>query len=1247
MVDDECNFDNSKGGINRLVFLHCSVTFVDINDIDEWCFYAKQGLLFITNDLIGEKPVGDWSMRILSSCSLEQAINKDNIVEFQDANADLVNFTEYLFWNFMMKNYKNYQFGYIKCDGTFSGFVRPFGFKVERITSDNNKDIDYWKGSVRWRSIYELVPVLIPDLVSTILDCEKLYDENAISQIPVECLSFGIVSSIANAITANGNDGSITITKVVGATTVEYSIDGGISWTLNPSFQGLAPGTYTVIARDFDRTQCVSEVTYNLINGCLTNPTFGVTYQKFDASGLSKGKIKLFITGGTGQFEIIVNGNIVAPENLEQIGQDGYYLLGNLEGGLYHIVVKDKIYLCSQTFDITLIDLCDPFVKVSNPVVVGSGAYNTGSITLPSGAVTGGTSPYSISIDNINYYAQLTNGDLVIENLPPDIYNVIVKDSNGCKLTYPAIEVVDLCASFDFVSVVPTGTGTFTSVGYITITATGGSGGVGNYLYSIEDVDASYQSSNVLSDLSLGTYTVWIKDKILGCKKSKSNITIVNICPALTLGNISIEGSGALNTGSITIGSYAGTINPVEYSKDGIIWQASNVLDNLAPGTYTVYVRDKLTLCVASLSGNFVENLCDLIWQGAIIVDAGSNNLGQITINVPVGGSGNYVYSIDGGNTYLPTNVFTTVSAGDYPVYIKDTDTQCVITQIVTVANACSTFTIDLVNIIPAGTEPIGEVIIHASGSSNNPANYEYSIDGGNTYQASNIFTDLPAGDINIAVHDTSNGCVTYNNDYTVHNMCEDLEMTISKTGAGINPTGSINVVSITGYATTPDIKYTISSPDQTFGPQSSPLFPNLLPNTWIVLAEDSISGCNISKTVVVPNICDQLAINAVPTPSGTTINTGTINIIAQGGSGSYLYSIDNGTTLTNATGMFTNVGIGTYSIIVADTFTGCQVAGSVTVPSICTTLQIANVGKLDSGTVPSGQIYAISVVNGSGDYDFTVDATTQTNNPIFTGLSQGPHLLTVKDNVNGCTTYTNVTIGNICTTFNFEVEPTGSGPNPSGQVSVTNVTGDQASGDYTYIYNGNPSLIDFETGLPQGTTSVIVTDNITGCSRHKNVTIGNICPSLVFSEFIIGSGAAPTGQVTIVGVNGGSGTYTYSIDALAPQASNSFNAVGQGSHIIRVIDGITGCITDHVINVPSICNLVITSVDSTTPGTIVINTVTGNISNYANLEYGLNNLSTPQPSNTFAGLSAGTYTVFVRDTVTQCTAFKSNIIVN
>ena len=124
------------------------------------------------------------------------------------------------------------------------------------------------------------------------------------------------------------------------------------------------------------------------------------------------------------------------------------------------------------------------------------------------------------------------------------------------------------------------------SDGQISISAWGGTG---TLQYSADN-GATFQTSNVISGLSAGTYQVVVKDAN-GCMGTSSitlrapspvSGTIVAQTPTLFLGT---------NKGTATIAG-AGGVGLYYYSIDGGAFQWSGTFTNLAAGSHSVLVRD-------------------------------------------------------------------------------------------------------------------------------------------------------------------------------------------------------------------------------------------------------------------------------------------------------------------------------------------------------------------------------------------------------------------------------------------------------------------------------------------------------------------------------------------------------------------------------------------------------------------------------------------------------------------------------
>jgi hypothetical protein len=124
--------------------------------------------------------------------------------------------------------------------------------------------------------------------------------------------------------------------------------------------------------------------------------------------------------------------------------------------------------------------------------------------------------------------------------------------------------------------------------------------------------------------------------------------------------------------GTITMAVTGGTA-PIEYSKDNINWQTSNQFTGLAPGSYTIYVRESSALaCTAQQVFNIDAYGVAFDFTAAVTDEsiAGAED-GQIDITV-TGSGAPFTYSKDNGGTYQSSNVFTGLAPGNYVIVVKD-----------------------------------------------------------------------------------------------------------------------------------------------------------------------------------------------------------------------------------------------------------------------------------------------------------------------------------------------------------------------------------------------------------------------------------------------------------------------------------------------------------------------------------------------------------------------------------------------
>ena len=315
-----------------------------------------------------------------------------------------------------------------------------------------------------------------------------------------------------------------------------------------------------------------------------------------------------------------------------------------------------------------------PAITAVNAVDATCG-QNNGSITINA---SGGTPPLQYSIDNGTTW-QTSN---VFSNLAPGSYIVVINDVNGCQTVYSGNPVIIINIAGPAISLVSHTDATCgNNNGTITITA---SGGTPPLQYSIDN-GTTWQTSDVFNNLAPGSYTVVIDD-LNGCQAAYSSnpVIIINL-PGPDITQVDhVDASCGNDNGSITI-TASGGAPPIQYSIDnGTTWQPASVFNSLAPGSYTVIVKD-VNDCEIPYASNPVTIL---MIPSPVIPDAAAVDRDNFCADDP----GNIVLSATGGsgitlewftgscggtligtgnNLIIPSPVVTTI------YYVRWTSTSC------------------------------------------------------------------------------------------------------------------------------------------------------------------------------------------------------------------------------------------------------------------------------------------------------------------------------------------------------------------------------------------------------------------------------------------------------------------------------------------------------------------------------------------------------------------------------------------
>ncbi|MEZ7940970.1 MAG: T9SS type A sorting domain-containing protein, partial [Flavobacteriales bacterium] len=132
-----------------------------------------------------------------------------------------------------------------------------------------------------------------------------------------------------------------------------------------------------------------------------------------------------------------------------------------------------------------------------------------------------------------------------------------------------------------------------------------------------------------------------------------------------------------------------------------------------------------------------------------------TDNNGAITINTN-SGVNPFLYSIDGGLTFVENNNFTDLAPGEYTVMIQGATGFCSYEEIVSL-ETCAFTTADIEDSETSSVVTANGSIVITPTSGVGP--YQYSIDGGQNFVANNEFLDLAVGNYNVIVQDASEIC--------------------------------------------------------------------------------------------------------------------------------------------------------------------------------------------------------------------------------------------------------------------------------------------------------------------------------------------------------------------------------------------------------------------------------------------------------------------------------------------------------
>ena len=361
-------------------------------------------------------------------------------------------------------------------------------------------------------------------------------------------------------------NGTITVTATSGTAPYNFEIDGtGFNPGPNPStFNNLASGNHIVSIRD--NNGCTRTLNINITSGpalsAITNTT-GTT-----CNGAANGTIMISPSGGTAPFTFTLDGGT-------PVSGSAPYTFLNVPSGSHTVVATDAGGCATSIINVSVPVGPSITASLSKTDVLCNGG-NSGTITV--GTPSPGVALFEYSLDGTTWQTPNT-----FTGLTAGTYTVYYREGAGCQGT-GSITIGEPTALTAFASSVAAVCNAQPN-GIITVT---GSGATPPYEYSISG-GVIWQPFNTFN-VPAGSYTVTVRDGN-GCTTTVP-VTVTEPA-ALTASSVNTNAScNGGNDGTITV-TAAGGNSSYTYSLDGTVYQPSNVF-NVAPGNYTVYVKDNL-----------------------------------------------------------------------------------------------------------------------------------------------------------------------------------------------------------------------------------------------------------------------------------------------------------------------------------------------------------------------------------------------------------------------------------------------------------------------------------------------------------------------------------------------------------------------------------------------------------------------------------------------------------------------------
>ena len=779
-----------------------------------------------------------------------------------------------------------------------------------------------------------------------------------------------------------------------------------------------------------------------------------------------------------------------------------------------------------------------------------------------------------------------------------------------------------------------------------TITATSTTAGTYSYVWTVPTGVTNPGNLGSFSVNTVGTYSVIITDITTTCSSSSASGTVTSVpLPIVTVNSETIcQGATTTLTATPTIignYNYVWTV-PTGVSNPG----NTNSLTSGIAGIYSVVITNTTSNCSsASASGTITINPLPVVTVNSPSVCAGVN--ATVIATPSTIGNYSYAWTVPTGASN-PGNVasFTTPIAGVYSVIITNTTTLC------SSSSASGTVTVN-----PIPTVIVNNVSICAGASTTITAtpglsgSYSYAwtvptgvLNPGNTAS----FSASIAGTYSVIITNTATNCTSLSASGIITvNPIPTVTVSSAAICAGFTTTLTATPTTIGNY----NFAWTV--PTGAVNPGNVNSITSGVAGTYSVVITDATTSCSSIST------SGTISINPLPvvTVNSPAICAGASAVLtatpATVGVHSYSWTVPVGAVNPGNIASFSTSIAGIYSVVITNTTTSCisaSASGTVTVNPIPTV-------TVNNASICAGSSTLITATPGlPGTYTYVWTVPSGANNPgnaaSFSASIAGTYSVIITNTATNCSSLSATGI----VTVNPIPTVTVSSATICEGLTATLTATPTVLGNYYYTWTVltgavNPGNATSITSGIAGTYSVVITDTTTNCSSLSTSGAISINPLPVVTvnspAICAGASAVLTATPSTVGIY--SYSWTVPVGAVNPGNIASFSTSIAGIYSVVITNTTTSCISasaSGTVTVNPIPTVTVNNASICAGSSTLITATPGLPGTYTYVWTVPSGANNPGNAASFSASIAGTYSVIITNTATNCSSLSATGIV-